>query len=229
MCVSENGLKDQRVTRAVRVCKNIVSAFSYSWEKKKTLMKVQQELNLPQHKLKTACVTRWGSMQMMIARVLEQRKAITQVLSEDKKSRHLVPSWADLDVLEAVSKALSPLMEFTDALSGEEYVTISFVRPVLHILNSRVLAEEEDDVELTKLSKPASSGTLRRSTQILSQKSYWTQPVLLIPDLKLPIFLLTMSPPFRRKGRQRWRRCQKLKSAEKVRLQRLQNQQLHQQ
>lgn len=71
-------------------------------------MKVQQELNLPQHKLKMACVTRWGLMQMMIARVLEQRKAITQVLSEDKKSRHLVPSWTDLDVLEAVSKALSP-------------------------------------------------------------------------------------------------------------------------
>ncbi|GAA6085766.1 zinc finger BED domain-containing protein 4-like [Tachysurus ichikawai] len=122
-------------------------------KKKKALMKVQQELNLPQHKLKTACVTRWGSMQMMIARVLEQRKAITQVLSEDKKSRHLVPSWADLDILEAVSKALSPLMEFTDALSGEEYVTISFVKPVLHILNSRVLAEEKDDVELTKTIK----------------------------------------------------------------------------
>lgn len=89
----------------------------------------------------------------MIARVLEQRKAITQVLSEDKKFRHFVPSWADLDILEAVSKALSPLMEFTDALSGEEYVTISFVKPVLHILNSRVLAEEEDDVELTKTIK----------------------------------------------------------------------------
>jgi len=77
---------------------------------------------------------------------------------------HLIPSWADLDVLEAVNRALSPLMEFTDALSGEEYVTISFVKPVLHILNSRVLAEEEDDVELTKQSKPASFHTLRRSS-----------------------------------------------------------------
>lgn len=146
-------MKDQRVVRAVRVCKNIVSAFSYSWKKKKALAKAQQELNLPQHKLKTACVTRWGSMQMMTARVLEQKKAITQVLADDKKSRHLVPSWSDLDVLEAVNKALSPLMEFTDALSGEEYVTISFVKPILHILNSRVLAEEEDDVELTKTIK----------------------------------------------------------------------------
>lgn len=89
----------------------------------------------------------------MTARVLEQKKAITQVLADDKKSRHLIPSWADLDVLEAVNRALSPLMEFTHALSGEEYVTISFVKPVLHILSSRVLAEEEDNVELTKTIK----------------------------------------------------------------------------
>ncbi|XP_069800972.1 E3 SUMO-protein ligase ZBED1-like [Dendropsophus ebraccatus] len=149
----ENALKDQRVERAIRVCKNIVSAFSYSWKKKKALVKAQEEMNLPQHKLKTACATRWGSMQMMTARVLEQKKAITQVLAEDRKSRHLVPSWADLDVLEAVNNALSPLMEFTDALSGEEYVTISFVKPILHLLNTRVLAETEEDVELTKTIK----------------------------------------------------------------------------
>lgn len=57
---------------------------------------------------------------MITARVLEQKKAITQVLADNtkKKSRHLVLSWADLAVLEAVIKALSPLMESTDALSG---------------------------------------------------------------------------------------------------------------
>ena len=146
-------MEDQRVQREMRVCKKIVSAFSYSWKKKKALVKAQQELNLPQHKLKTACATRWGSMQMMTARILEQKKAITQILADDEKSRQLVPSWADLDVLEAVNKALSPLMEFTDALSGEEYVTISFVNSVLHILHSWVLAEEEDDMELTKTIK----------------------------------------------------------------------------
>ena len=129
-------MEDQRVQREMRVCKKIVSAFSYSWKKKKALVKAQQELNLPQHKLKTACATRWGSMQMMTARILEQKKAITQVLADNEKSRQLVPSWADLDVLEAVNKALSPLMEFTDVLSGEEYVTISFVNSVLHILHS---------------------------------------------------------------------------------------------
>ncbi|KAK0132098.1 Zinc finger BED domain-containing protein 1 [Merluccius polli] len=149
----ENALKNQAsVERAMKVCKKIVSAFSYSW-KKKALRKVQLEMNLPTHKLKTACPTRWGSMQMMTARILEQKNAITQVLADDRASRHLVPRWSDLDVLEAINKALTPLVEFTDALSGEEYVTISSVKPVLHILRSRVLAEEDDDVALTKAIK----------------------------------------------------------------------------
>lgn len=67
----------------------------------------------------------------MIARFLEQEKALSQVLLADKKARHLVPSWQDMALLESVSKALGPLVEFTDALSGEMYVSVSFLKPVL--------------------------------------------------------------------------------------------------
>lgn len=61
MCVfvSENGMKDQHVAWAMRVCKNTVSAFSCSWGKKEGIIEGATELNLPQHKLKTACDTRW--------------------------------------------------------------------------------------------------------------------------------------------------------------------------
>lgn len=41
-------------------------------------------------------------------------------------------------------------MEFTDALSGEDYVSVSYLKPVLHLLNNRVLSSAEDDTELTK-------------------------------------------------------------------------------
>ena len=37
--------------RAVVVCKEVVSAFSYSWKKKSALSKAQQRLNLPTHQL----------------------------------------------------------------------------------------------------------------------------------------------------------------------------------
>ncbi|CAM4726085.1 unnamed protein product [Leuciscus chuanchicus] len=56
----------------------------------------------------------------------------------------------DLEVLESENKALCPLQDFTDALSGEHYVSISYVKPALHLLNTSVLAEEEEDTGLTK-------------------------------------------------------------------------------
>ena len=88
--------------RAVGVCKKVVSAFSYSWKKKSALSKAQQRLNLPPHQLITESLTRWGSRQKMVARVLEQQKAIIDVLSADKKNRHLIPTWQDVEVLESV-------------------------------------------------------------------------------------------------------------------------------
>ncbi|KAJ4941983.1 hypothetical protein JOQ06_011854 [Pogonophryne albipinna] len=86
----------------------------------------------------------------MIERVLEQERAISQVLAADKKTRHLVLTWQDLEVLESVLKALKPLLEFTDALSGEDYVTVSYVKPVLHLFHSSILAIQDDDTALTQ-------------------------------------------------------------------------------
>lgn len=64
--------------------------------------------------------------------------------------RYLIPTWQNIDVLEAISKSLSPLVEFTDALSGEKYVSVSFVKPVLHLFNTSILAVEEEDTDLTR-------------------------------------------------------------------------------
>ncbi len=82
------------------LCKKVVAAFSFSWKKKRDLATAQEELNLPPHKLVTESPTRWGSCQKMVARVVEQHKTISQVLTADKKTRHLVPTWQDMDVLE---------------------------------------------------------------------------------------------------------------------------------
>ncbi|XP_038130854.1 E3 SUMO-protein ligase ZBED1-like [Cyprinodon tularosa] len=114
------------------------------------MAEAQRELKLPEHSLITECPTRWGSKEMMIARVLEQLKAITQVLSGDRYARSLIPTWQDIEVLESIHKALHPLQEFTDALSGEEYVSISYLKPVLHLLSTSVLAENQEDTDLTR-------------------------------------------------------------------------------
>lgn len=146
-------MNDTRVTRAISLCQRVVSSFSYSWKKRRELAELQIQLGLPDHQLITESATRWGSRLQMIERVLEQESALAKVLSADKKTRPLVPRWQDIEVLEAVKKALKPLQDFTDALSGEEFVTLSYVRPVLHLLNTSLLAPEDGDTELCKSMK----------------------------------------------------------------------------
>ncbi|XP_017330427.1 E3 SUMO-protein ligase ZBED1-like [Ictalurus punctatus] len=152
--------QDKRVDRAVGVCKKVVAAFSYSWKKKWDLAAAQEEYHLPQHKLISETPTRWGSRQQMVRRVLEQKRAITEVLSKDKKTRSLVPTWQDVDVLESIDAALSPLLEFTNALSGESHVSVSFLKPVMHLFNTSILKEAEDDTDLTRTIKTTVMGYL---------------------------------------------------------------------
>ncbi|KAI2645647.1 E3 SUMO-protein ligase ZBED1 [Labeo rohita] len=111
----------------------IVGHFPHTWKGKMALKKAQKEHNLPEHSLITECPTRWGSRQRMIHRVLEQQWAISDVLSADRNSRHLVPSWQDPDVLESINQ-----------------LRVSYVKPVLHLMNTSILAANEEDSDLTK-------------------------------------------------------------------------------
>lgn len=177
--------QDKRVDRAVGVCKKVVAAFSYSWKKKRDLAAAQEEFHLPKHKLITETPTRWGSRQQMVKRVLEQKKAITEVLSKDKKTRSLVPTWQDVDVLESIDAALSPLLEFTDALSGESYVSVSLLKPVMHLFNTSILKEAEDDTELTRSIKTTVMGYLNDKYKDPAMDDLLDMACLVDPRFKL--------------------------------------------
>ena len=146
-----NALKDEtRVTRAIAVCKKVVQHFAHSWKKRRSLTEAQITKGLPQHALVTDCPTRWGSQHKMISCILEQDAAIQMVLSEDRKTTHLIPTWQDSMVLESVNAALSPVAEFTDFMSGEKYVSISAIKPLVRHLERILLEEKEDESDLTK-------------------------------------------------------------------------------
>lgn len=150
LAVTNSTKGDDRVARAFGLCKKIVSAFSHSWKKKQDLLAFQTSLNLPQHTLVTNCPTRWGSNQKMVERILEQEDAIRQVLSKDRNSCHLVPTWQDKEILSSVNSALSALKDFTDILSAEKHVKVSVIKPILNHLRTDILAVKDDDLQLTK-------------------------------------------------------------------------------
>ena len=89
-------------------------------------------------------------MAKMVSRILEQEEAIHLVLGADHSTSNIVPTWQDLDVLQAIDQAISPLSSLTDILSGEQYVTVSAVLPILYILEMDLLKEQDTDAPLTK-------------------------------------------------------------------------------
>ena len=138
-------LNDTRIQHVLRVCCALVASFSRSWKKQRDLFEAQKQKNLPIHKLKVD-VTHWGSCYDMVECVLEQLEAIRIVLCDDCNSSHLIPLWQD--VLESIAVILKPLKAMTDALSGEQCITISVVIPLLsHIYST--MEHEIGDIDMT--------------------------------------------------------------------------------
>ena len=46
-------------------------------------------------------------------------------------------------------EALNPLLEFTDSLSGECYVSVSYLKPMLHLFKTQILKTSDDETQLT--------------------------------------------------------------------------------
>ena len=59
---------------AVGIAHKLVGAFAHSWKKKRNLIKVQSEMDLPHHSLVTE--THWGTCYKMLDRTLEQERAL---------------------------------------------------------------------------------------------------------------------------------------------------------
>ncbi|KAI2661016.1 Cadherin EGF LAG seven-pass G-type receptor 3 [Labeo rohita] len=62
----------------------------------------------------------------------------------------LIPTWQVIEVLESIHKVLHLLFELTNSLSGEAYISISFLKPFLHLLATSFLTEDVEDTDLTR-------------------------------------------------------------------------------
>ena len=77
--------EEDRITRALGVCKKVVQHLAHSWKKRNNLTAAQVAKGPPHHTLITDYPTRWGSQHKMISHILEQDVAICMVLSDERK------------------------------------------------------------------------------------------------------------------------------------------------
>jgi len=137
----------EQVNKALIRLRKLISGFDRSSKRKQQLKVKQAERGLPQHQHDEPA--RWGSTYDMVERFIEQQSAFCAILVDDIQSWPLIPHDVEICVFETLKLVLGPLSEFTDALSGENHVTISGVQPILWKIIS-ILETSENDNDLTK-------------------------------------------------------------------------------
>ena len=85
----------------------------------------------------------------MIERIIEQQDAIRVGLGQDRKVSHLIPTLQDFDVLQSVLEAVRDFKDLTDLLAGEKTVTCSAIKPLIEVINDKIVTPKDDDTELT--------------------------------------------------------------------------------
>ena len=105
------------------------------------LKRIQNILNIPEHKLKQDVVTRWNSTLYMFESVLEQKMALAAYCTETGSIQQLTPH--QLELMRRCVDILSPIEEITHSISSD-LASISIVIPYIKIL-TKTLEKNDND------------------------------------------------------------------------------------
>ncbi|XP_073672068.1 E3 SUMO-protein ligase ZBED1-like [Paramisgurnus dabryanus] len=138
------------VYKVISAAGKLVCHFNHSTVACKALQEKQEQMQLPKHKLVQSCKTRWNSVFDMFERLLEQRWAVTAVLSDRN-----VTKLQDARILEikdeywAIMADLKPVLETlkcaTTIMSSEKTVSISHIYPITFSIINKHMAIATDD------------------------------------------------------------------------------------
>ena len=124
--VVNDGLLSQRVMKdLLAVCRSIVGNFKHSSVAYHKLVQIQENLDLPKHKLKQDVSTRWNSALYMVESILEQKMALAAYVVENNIAQ-LTPT--QLEIAKKMVVVLSPVEEVTQSIS-KETATLSVLIP----------------------------------------------------------------------------------------------------
>ncbi|XP_066944608.1 E3 SUMO-protein ligase ZBED1-like [Macrobrachium rosenbergii] len=135
LVVQDSLNSSQSLGPIIQKCSTIVSFFHHSTKAMDKLKEIQQQLNVPEHKLINSVVTRWNSVFYKIQRILEQTQAVTTALCFLGKPTMCLDE-DDLEKLKDGMTALQPFEEVTREISAQKYVSISKVIPLATLLLS---------------------------------------------------------------------------------------------
>ena len=184
----EKAMKIPLVAKALARCRRLVCYFNHSAKACYILKKKQDDLHHPKHALVQDVVTRWNSSFYMVTRVLEQQQPLCATLLETRRG-DLMPSDSEFATIECYKDVMKPLVDITEAVGAEKWVTISTIRPLLHkLLNKHLKPSLASDSQMVTALKEAIFSDLsgRYTGSILG---ITTKAAFLDPRFKSLLFL----------------------------------------
>ena len=172
-------MKLPAVSRAIAHCKRLINHFHHSVQSTQILRSKQKSLKHPQHSLIQEVSTRWNSSYYMMERIIKQHQPICATLLEIKRG-DLMPSEVEFAAMESFIKILKPLVEITETMGGQKWVTISAVRPflykVLHISFNTTSNDTPLEKSIKESLKNNLSGHYSGKTMDLLNKACFLDP-----------------------------------------------------
>ena len=127
------------IARIQKKSSEAVAFFDLSVKASDTLAAVQQQHNLPMHRLKQERERDWTSIYHMFTRIIEQYEAINTVLCFLSKD-HMCLCDDEVEVIRSVVQVLKPFHAATQELCTEPYTCVSKIIPVTNLLQQVISA-----------------------------------------------------------------------------------------
>lgn len=190
LCIN-SALKKDPVCRTVAAARRLVSHFKKSAKATTALAEKQRELNVAEHKLVQDVATRWNSVYLMLDRLLEQRGAVSAVLTDStvskRSDRDLELTTSQWRMAEDIVNVLKPMIKLTELLSQDMNTSLSATVPMLMNIKKRHLVVHEDDSAVTKTLKTTLTEEIDRRWELkgrLLESSIYIKAAILDPRFK---------------------------------------------
>lgn len=184
--VVQDAFKCDTFSTVLKKCKEIVAYVKHSNLAEENLRKQQREMGRPELKLKQEVPTRWNSALYMLQRLLEVHDPLTVALSRTSRAPAALTADEILIIKEAVS-LLKPFEEATTKLSGDTYVSVSLIIPVIVDLQIKLSDVQVHTSATKELQTILTNGVVNR-LHSYEERTYCRLATLLDPRLKKEAF-----------------------------------------
>jgi hypothetical protein len=162
--------------------RKIVGHFRHSTTMTAELRSRRVVMQLPDHDLIQDVPTRWNSSQMMLQRLVEQRRVVTDILLNPrltgKRDRGLLLTDAEWEIAGDVASALQDLTEATNNMCSDTHVSSSEIYPVVCGLLVNSLSCSSDDSALISRVKETLRDELKRRFRPYESETAASIPVV---------------------------------------------------